>query len=231
MTSKGSPFERLDGVVTAFGEAVGKANLEGIEYGNPPVAQHSSAIHELRKPEPVAGFEPKIEPAVGFSSVWNGHEVIEGFLQRVALQKPFEEAEHHVKGGLVLISQLVAVCKQQSTGALEVAALISRQLLLHALANVVHGLCAEAHNVEAVDDDLRVGKEGSGHIPEAAVHVQDDVLYLMPVGEGTQIILYSFYSPLGQNIQNAVVQRICDDALKPFSTQIALELVEGDGLG
>ena len=157
--------------------------------------------------------------------------MIEGFLQRVALQKPFREAEHHVKGGLVHIGQLVAVCKQQSTGALEVAALISRQLFLHAFANVVHGLCAEAHNAEAVDDDFRVGKEGSGHIPEAAVHVQDDVLYLIPVGEGAQIILYSFHSPLGQNIQNAVVQRICDDALEPLSAQIALEFVEGDGLG
>ena len=46
-----------------------------------------------------------------------------------------------------------------------------------------------------------------------------------------QIILYAFHRSSGQNIQNTVVQRVCDDALEPFSTQISLEFVEGNGLG
>ena len=38
LVSKGSPFERLDGVVAALGEAVGKADIKSIEDEITPVA-------------------------------------------------------------------------------------------------------------------------------------------------------------------------------------------------
>ena len=45
LATKVSPFERLDGVVAAIGEAVGKADVKGLENGI-----------ELRKPEqPLSG--------------------------------------------------------------------------------------------------------------------------------------------------------------------------------
>ena len=54
--------------------------------------------------EPVAGVEPEIEPAAGFSSVGSRHEVEDGFLQRVALRQLIGEAQHDVKGSPVLIT-------------------------------------------------------------------------------------------------------------------------------
>ena len=156
LVSKGSPFERLDGVVAALGEAVGKADIKSIEDEITPVAQHPSAILELGEPEPVAGVEPEIESAVGLSSVRSGHEVVEGLLQRIGLQKPVRETQHHINSSPVLFGQLVAVLEQQPSRALEVAALIRWQLFLNAFANIVHGQRAEADDVEAVNDDLRV---------------------------------------------------------------------------
>ena len=88
----------------------------------------------------------------------------------------------------VLVGRFVAVPEQQATGALEVAALTVGQLFLYTFADAIHGLRAEAGDMKTVNDDLRVGKEGSGHIPEAAVYVHDHVSDLAPVGEGTQII-------------------------------------------
>ena len=82
--------------------------------------------------------------------------MVEGFLERIALCQPVGEAQHDVKGSPVLVGQFVAVPEQQATGTLEVAALTVAQLLLHALADVVHGLRAEADDMEAVNDDLRV---------------------------------------------------------------------------
>ena len=100
LVSKGSPFEHLDSVVAALGEAVGKADIKGIEDVITPVAQHPSAILELREAEPVAGVELEAESAIGFNSVRSGHEAVEGFLQRVALRQLVGEAEHNIKGGL-----------------------------------------------------------------------------------------------------------------------------------
>ena len=107
LTSKGSTFECFDGVVTTLGEAVGKAGIEGIEDVILPVAQRPSAIFELK--EPVAGVEPEIEPAVGFISVRNSHEMVEGLLQCVALHQLIREAQHNIKGSSVLVGQFVAV--------------------------------------------------------------------------------------------------------------------------
>ena len=109
LVSKGSPFERLDGVVAALGEAVGKADIKGIEDEITPVAQHPSAILELGELEPVAGVEPEIESAVGFSTIRNSHDMVEGFLQCVALHQLIREAQHNIKGSSVLVGQFVAV--------------------------------------------------------------------------------------------------------------------------
>lgn len=230
LVSKGSPFERLDGVVAALGEAVGKADIKGIEDEITPVAQHPSAVLELGELEPVAGVEPEIESAVGFSTIWSSHKVVEGFLQRVALRQLIGEVQHDVKGSLVLVGQSVAVLEQQPTGALEIAALIGGQQLLHVSADALHGLRAESDDMKAVDDDLRVGEEGDSHIPEAAVHVHDHVLHLVPVGKGAQVLLNRCHGSVRQNVEHAAVQGIGDNALKALTTGISLEFVEGNGL-
>ena len=124
LVSKGSPFEHLDSVVAALGEAVGKADIKGIEDVITPVAQHPSAILELREAEPVAGVELEAESAIGFNSVRSGHEAVEGFLQRVALRQLVGEAEHNIKGGLFPVGQFIAAPEQQPAGEIEAAALI-----------------------------------------------------------------------------------------------------------
>ena len=43
--TKGSPFERLDGVVTFLGATVGEADVEGIEDEIPPVVQHFPSVY------------------------------------------------------------------------------------------------------------------------------------------------------------------------------------------
>ena len=94
--------------------------------------------------------------------------MVEGLLQRIGLQKPVRETQHHINSSPVLFGQLVAVLEQQPSRALEVAALIRWLLFLNAFANIVHGQRAEADDVEAVNDDLRVGEtsEKSRSYPE-----------------------------------------------------------------
>ena len=84
--------------------------------------------------------------------------------------------------------------------------------------------------MEPVDDDLGVGQEGSGDVSEAAVHVHDDVLHLVPVGEGAQILLNGGSGSVRQDVEHAAVQRVCDDTLKGLAARVALEFVKGEGL-
>lgn len=211
-------------------DALGQMKIKGVEDVGTPVDEHSAACLELRQLESVTGVEPGFETAGSSRTVGSIHEMVERFLECICLQEPVGEAEHDVHGGAILIGKSDPVFEQQPPGTFEVAALIGRQLLLHASTDVVHGLRAKANHMEAVNDDLCVGQEGSGHIAKAAVHVHDDVLYLVPVGKGVQVILNRCHGSVRQNVEYAAVQRVGNDALKTLAVGIPLELVEGNGL-
>ena len=85
--------------------------------------------------------------------------------------------------------------------------------------------------METVNDDLRVGQESPGGIPETAVHVHDHIFHFIPVGESQQVVLDRPNRSVREDVKNAMAQGICDDALKPLPVNITLEFVEGDGLG
>lgn len=84
--------------------------------------------------------------------------------------------------------------------------------------------------MKAVDNDFCVRKESFRRVAEAAVHVHDDVLHLVPVGEGAQILLNGGSGSVRQDVEHAAVQRVCDDALKGLAARVALEFVKGEGL-
>ena len=85
--------------------------------------------------------------------------------------------------------------------------------------------------MEPVDNDLSVGQESPGDVSEASVHVHDDVLHFVPVGEGAKIFLNGQGGSVRQDVEHAAIQRVCDDTLKGLAARVALEFVKGDGLG
>ena len=84
--------------------------------------------------------------------------------------------------------------------------------------------------MEPVDNDLGVGQESPGDVSEASVHVHDDALHFVPVGEGAKIFLNGQGGSVRQDVEHAAIQRVCDDTLKGLATRVALEFVKGEGL-
>ena len=158
------------------------------------------------------------------------HEVVEGFLEGVGLQKPVREAEHDVHSGAALIGETLAASEQQPPGALEVTPLFLGKGRLEGAPGVLHGLRTASHHMEPVDNDLGVGQESPGDVSEASVHVHDDVLHFVPVGEGAKIFLNGQGGSVRQDVEHAAIQRVCDDTLKGLAARVALEFVKGEGL-
>ena len=101
-------------------------------------------------------------------------------------------------------------------------------MFLNLSADVIHSPGTIADHVEAVDDDLGVGEECSGNIAESLIHVHDHIFDIISIGEGQQVILNAGHSPVGEDVKNALCQRIRDDALELFTADVSLEFVEGD---
>ena len=83
--------------------------------------------------------------------------------------------------------------------------------------------------MKAVDDDFCVRKESFRRVAEAAVHVHDDVFYLVAVRKRAQVILNRLHGSRRQDVENTTVERVGDNALKALSAGVALEFVEGNG--
>ena len=83
--------------------------------------------------------------------------------------------------------------------------------------------------MKAVDNDFCVRKESFRRVAEAAVHVHDDVFYLVAVRKRAQVILNRLHGSRRQDVENTTVERVGDNALKALSAGVALEFVEGNG--
>ena len=117
---EGDSFECLDCVVATLGKPIGQAKIESVEYVGLPVDQRLAAGFEFGKFESVAGVEPEVETPQSGRAVGGIHEVVEGFLEGVGLQKPVREAEHDVHSGAILIGETVAMGEQQPPRSLEI---------------------------------------------------------------------------------------------------------------
>ena len=84
---EGDPLERLDCVVATLGKPIGQAKIESVEYVGLPVDQRLAAGFEFGKVESVAGIEPEVQASGSSWAVGGIHEVVEGFLEGVGLQK------------------------------------------------------------------------------------------------------------------------------------------------
>ena len=120
---EGDPLERLNCIVATLGKPIGLAKIESVEYVGLPVDQRLAAGFEFGKIESVAGIEPEVETLQSGRAVGGVHEVVEGFLEGVGLQKFLREAEHDVHGGAIFLGKSVAMGEQQTPGALEVTPL------------------------------------------------------------------------------------------------------------
>ena len=83
--------------------------------------------------------------------------------------------------------------------------------------------------MKAVDNDFCVRKESFRRVAEAAVHVHDDVFYLVAVRKRAQVILNRLHGSRRQDVENTTVERVGDNALKALSAGVALEFVEENG--
>ena len=180
----------------------------------------------MRQTEPVAGIEPEVESAIGFLFVGGSHEMEKGFFEGIGLRELVREAQDNVQSQLILFGELFPVSQKQSAGAFEVFALFGRERFLNLPADVVHGFCTEADDMKPVDNDLCIGKKRTGNVEKALVHIHYDIFDLASVVKGPQVILNRFDSAGRKDIENTMVQRIRDDALKPFTSQIPLEFIK-----
>ena len=130
----------------------------------------------------------------------------------------------------IFLGKSVAMGEQQTPGALEVTPLFPGKGRLEGAPGVLHGLRTASHHMEPVDNDLGVGQESPGDVSEASVHVHDDVLHFVPVGEGAKIFLNGQGGSVRQDVEHAAIQRVCDDTLKGLAARVALEFVKGEGL-
>ena len=83
--------------------------------------------------------------------------------------------------------------------------------------------------MKAVDNDFCVRKESFRRVAEAAVHVHDDVFYLVAVRKRAQVILNRLHGSRWQDVENTVIEWVGNDALKALSAGVTLEFVEGNG--
>ena len=203
--------------------------IESVEYVGMPVFQHFPADIELREIELVTSVEEYLQALFGSVPVWSVYEGIELFLEGIGLSELVGEAKQNVEGDAILYGELLAMREQEVSRAFEVFSLGIWQMLLNRSTDVVQRPGAVANHMKAVDDDLGVGEEGSGDITETFIHIHDDVLDLIAVGEGLQIVLNTGHRPIGEDVKNTLRQGIGDDALELFSAGVALELVKGDG--
>ena len=77
---------------------------------------------------------------------------------------------------------------------------------LKASADVFHGFRTISHHVKAVDNDFCVRKESFRRVAEAAVHVHDDVFYLVAVRKRAQVILNRLHGSRWQDVENTVIE-------------------------
>ena len=137
---EGDSFECLDCVVLYVYLFIGQAKIESVEYVGLPVDQRLAAGFEFGKFESVAGVEPEVETPQSGRAVGGIHEVVEGFLEGVGLQKPVREAEHDVHSGAILIGETLAMGEQQPPRSLEIPPLFLRKGRLEGAPGVLHGL-------------------------------------------------------------------------------------------
>lgn len=154
----------------------------------------------------------------GYITVREDHKGEEGLFDRIDLGEFAEEAQHNVQGGTVL---RIPLLQQRRSRALEVLSVRIALIFLDVPARVVQGPGAISHHMEVVDDDFCVAGEGSGDIPEAAVHIHHRILDIVPVGEGFEMILNA--------IEYAARKCVGDDVPEPLAIDISLESIEGDG--
>ena len=67
--AEGEAFEGFDGVIAALSKSVGQAHVECVQNVGSPVGEHFAAGFELLEIQPVAGFQPEVQPAFGFAAV------------------------------------------------------------------------------------------------------------------------------------------------------------------
>ena len=135
-----------------------------------------------------------------------------------------------VHSGAILIGETVAMGEQQPPGALEVTPLFPGKGRTEGAPGVSPWppYSIAPHGTGRYND-LGVGQESPGDVSEASVHVHDDVLHFVPVGEGAKIFLNGQGGSVRQDVEHAAIQRVCDDTLKGLAARVALEFVKGEG--
>ena len=151
----------------------------------------------------------------------------EKLLQGVSLVKPLGEMEHHVHNGPVVLGERGAPGNQQPSGAFETFSGSRQQMLLNISAHIVHRPSAAARYMKTVNHDFCLRKEDFGNITVPLVHIHHHILYVLSVGEGTQVGLDGGNLSVRQNIQDTPFFGSCQDTLKSFTVCIAFEFIKG----
>ena len=101
------------------------------------------------------------------------------------------------------------------------------QLCLHCSPHIIHRPSAAARYMKTVNHDFCLRKEDFGNITVPLVHIHHHILYVLSVGEGTQVGLDGGNLSVRQNIQDTPFFGSCQDTLKSFTVCIAFEFIKG----
>ena len=81
--------------------------------------------------------------------------------------------------------------------------------------------------MKTVNHDFCLRKEDFGNITVPLVHIYHHILYVLSVGEGTQVGLDGGNLSVRQNIQDTPFFGRGQDPLKSFTVCVAFEFIEG----
>ena len=151
----------------------------------------------------------------------------EKLLQGVSLIQPLGEMEHHIHSGPVVLGERGTSGNQQPSGAFEMFSGSRQQMLLNISAHIVHRPSAAARYMKTVNHDFCLRKEDFGNITVPLVHIHHHILYVLSVGEGTQVGLDGGNLSVRQNIQDTPFFGRGQDTLKSFTVCVALEFIKG----
>jgi hypothetical protein len=219
-------LHNFDGVVDAFGKAVGIRAVKSIKNIRLPVFEHCQAGIKFRDVGSKSIHTKLAQTKFGFNRISRSHETVEGFFEQIGLAQIPGEQEHMLHGLLIVVGKILHMGKEQSAASLKVFALFGEQGFLDPFSHVFKSPCRVTNNVKSVYNDCGVSKKCLGDFQVFFIHIHHHIYDAIPVGEGLEVVQNVGGCPVGQDIDNRFVPGRSQNALKFAAAGIAPKFVD-----
>jgi len=224
-------LDNLNGVIAAFGEAVGIGAIEGVQDVVLPVLKHGETCIKFGDIGNMGEGTESFEALAGFSAVGRSHKLIEFLFEKISLPKIPVKEKHPFYSRFALRLEVLHMRQKEFSAAFEILSLFGQQFLLNTLTNVFKCPCTVANNMETVNNNGSVWEERFGQSSIFLLHICNKVANIRAVRKSSQISVNFLLLESRQNIQYPFFQGISKDALKLAIFGIAPELINGKNFG